>query len=140
MAKQKAMAGVELVGAGAALTGGSILMEKMVESPPSPQVTGHENIYAADSSASFIKIESLAGQDSMSALDVTGWVLFSLILVLLSIFFICAILKIMKTCRQNTDSYTLDSSPSHQESEEKCRVTCVPVYLKSLRIQTYQRT
>ena len=56
--KQKAIAGVELVGAGAVLTGGSILMEKMVESPPSPQVTGHDNIYAADSSPSFIKIES----------------------------------------------------------------------------------
>ena len=44
VAKQKAMTGVELVGAGAALTGGSILMEKMVESSPSPQVTGHDNV------------------------------------------------------------------------------------------------
>ena len=48
--KQKAIAGVELVGAGAALTGGSILMENMVESPPGPQVTGYDNVYAADSS------------------------------------------------------------------------------------------
>ena len=66
IAKQKAMTGVELVGSGAALTGGSILMEKMVESPPGPQFTGHDNIYAADSSPSFIKIESLAGQDHVS--------------------------------------------------------------------------
>ena len=65
IAKQKAIAGVELVGTGAVLTGGSILMEMMVESPPSPQVTGHDNIYAADSSPSFIKIESLAGKDDM---------------------------------------------------------------------------
>ena len=36
--------GVELVGARAALTGGFILMEKMVDSQPSPQVTGHDNI------------------------------------------------------------------------------------------------
>ena len=34
--KQKAVAGVELVGAGAALTGGSILMEKMIVSLQSP--------------------------------------------------------------------------------------------------------
>ena len=43
--KQKAIAGVELVGAGAELTGGSILMEKMIESPPGTQVAGHYIIY-----------------------------------------------------------------------------------------------
>ena len=37
IAKQKAVAWIELVGAGAALTGGSILMEKMLESPPGSQ-------------------------------------------------------------------------------------------------------
>ena len=104
VAKQKAMARVELVRAGTALTGGSILMEKMVESPPSSQVTEYDNIYAADSSPSFIKIESLTGKDSMSALEITGWVLFSIILILLSIPIICAILRIMRTCRQSTDS------------------------------------
>ena len=83
--KQKAIAGIELVGAGAALTGGSILMEKMIESPPGPQVTGHDNIYAADSSPSFIKIESLAGEDDMSTLEITGWIIFSVILMLLTI-------------------------------------------------------
>ena len=44
IARQKAIAGVELVGAGAGLTGGSILMEKMVDSQPSPQVTSHDNV------------------------------------------------------------------------------------------------
>ena len=83
--KHKAITGVELVGAGAALTGGSILMEKMIESPPGPQVTGHDNIYAADSSPSFIKIESLAGEDDMSTLEITGWIIFSIILMLLTI-------------------------------------------------------
>ena len=77
--KQKAKAGVELVGAGAALTGGSILMEKMIESPPCPQVARHDNIYAADSSPSFIKIESLAGEDDMSTLEIAGWIVFSFI-------------------------------------------------------------
>ena len=119
IAKQKAIAGVELVGAGAALTGGSILMEKMVESPPSPQDTGHDNIYAADSSPSFIKIESLAGKDDMSALEITGWVLFSIILILLSIPVIRAILRIMRTCHQSKESYTLDDSPPNKEQEEK---------------------
>ena len=48
IARQKAIAGMELVEAGGALTGGSILMEKMVDSEPSPQLRGHNNIYAAD--------------------------------------------------------------------------------------------
>ena len=34
--------------AGAALTGGSILMEKMVDSDPKPQLSGHDNVYAVD--------------------------------------------------------------------------------------------
>ena len=115
VAKQKAVAAIELVGAGAALTGGSIMMEKMVESPPSPQVTGHDNVYAADSSPSFIKIESLVGKDSMPALEITGWVLFSIILILLSIPVIRALLRIMRTCHQSTNNYTLDNLLSDKE-------------------------
>ena len=115
--RQKAMAGMELVGAGAALTGGSILMEKMVDSEPSPQLSGHDNIYAADSSPSFIKIESLASKEDMSALEITGWVVFGIILILLSIPVIHAILKIMRMCRQSTTSYTLDNSPPQKEPE-----------------------
>ena len=34
--RDKAITGPELVGAGSALTGGSILMEKIVDSEPSP--------------------------------------------------------------------------------------------------------
>ena len=69
--RQKAVAGIQLVGAGTILTGGSILMEKMVDSEPSPQLSGHDNIYAADLSPSFIKIESLASKEDMSALEIT---------------------------------------------------------------------
>ena len=47
--KEKAVTGVELFGAGAALTEGSILMEKMIESSHGPQVAGYDNIYTADS-------------------------------------------------------------------------------------------
>ena len=124
--KQKAIAGVEVVGAGAALTGGSILVEKMIESPPGPQGTGHDNIYTADSSPSFIKIESLSGEDDMSALEITGWVLFSIILILLSIPVVRAILRIMRTCRQSTENYTLDNSSLNKEPVEKYRVTYAP--------------
>ena len=68
--RQKAVAGAELVGAGAALTGGSILMEKMDDSDPSPQLSGHNNVYGLDSSPSFFKVESLAGKDEISTIEI----------------------------------------------------------------------
>ena len=96
-----------------------------MESQPSPQVTRHDNVYAADSSPSIIKFESLAGQDNISALEVTGWVIFALILVMLTIPVIRAILWIMRMCQHKTESYNLDSSPSVKDSEEKYNVTYV---------------
>ena len=108
--RQKAVAGAELVGAGAALTGGSILMERMVDSEPEPQLSGHNNVYAVDSSPSFFKVESLAGKDDISTIEIVGWVMFGLIMLLLSIPVIRAIIRIMRTCKQNTSSYTLDNS------------------------------
>ena len=92
MIRQKAVAGMELVGAGAALTGGSILMEKIVDSEPSRQLSGHDNVYAVDSSPSFIKLELLAGKEDISTLEIVGWVIFGLILILLSIPVILAII------------------------------------------------
>ena len=59
----------------------------------------------------------------MSALEITGWVLFSIILILLSIPIVRAILRIMRTCHQSTDSYTLDNSPPNKKPKEKYRVT-----------------
>ena len=90
--REKAVAGTELVAAGTALTGGSILMEKMAESDPSPQLSGQDNVYAVDSSPSFFKVESLAGKDDISTIEIVGWVIFGLILLLLSIPLICAII------------------------------------------------
>ena len=57
--RQKAVAGAELVAAGAALTGGSILMKKMVDLQPSPQLNGHDNVYAVDLSPCLIKVETI---------------------------------------------------------------------------------
>ena len=101
-------------------------MEKMVDSEPSPQLSGQFNIYPADLSPSFIKIESLASKEDMSALEITGWVIFGIILILLSIPVICAILKIMRTCRQSTASYMLDNSPPQKEPEESYSIKYIP--------------
>ena len=90
--RQKAIAGAELVDAGAALTGGSILMKKMMESDLSHQLSSHDNVYAVDSSPSFFKVESLAGKEDISTIEIVGWVVFGLILLLLSVPIIRAII------------------------------------------------
>ena len=102
LVRQKAMGGAELVAAGTALTGGSILMEKMMDSDPKPQLSGHNNVYALDSSPSFFKVESLAGKDELSTIKIVGWVIFGLILLLLIVPVIRAIIIIMKICKQRT--------------------------------------
>ena len=76
------------------------MMERMAETPSNPQVTGHDNVYNADSNSSIIKFESLAsGEDNMSTIEVVGWIIFALILVMLTIPVIRAILRIMRICQ-----------------------------------------
>ena len=57
--KKKAVAAGELVAAGAALTGGSLLLEEMVK-PGDPKLAGHDNIYTRDNGATLFKYETLA--------------------------------------------------------------------------------
>ena len=132
--RQKAVAGAELVAAGTALTGGSILMEKIVDSGPSPQLSGHDNVYAVDLSPSFFKVELLAGKEDISTIKIVGWVIFGIILLLLSVPVIRAIIRIMKTCGQSTSSYTLDTS--HEKEPEKNTVSSIhPSFQKLSKIQ-----
>ena len=56
------MAGVELVGASAALTGSAMLLEEATKPKMAP-TTGHDNIYATDNGATLFKYETLAGQE-----------------------------------------------------------------------------
>ena len=101
------------------------MIEKMVETPSNPQVTGHDNMYAADSIPSIIKFELLAnGQDNISTIEVVGWIILALILVMLTVLVVRAILNIMRTCQHKTESYNLDHT--HKDSDEKYKVTFCP--------------
>ena len=62
-------------------------------------------------------MELLAGRDEISTVEIVGWVIFGLILLLLSVPIICAIIRIMKTCKQRTSSYMLDTSPKKEPEE-----------------------
>ena len=57
--KKKAVAAGELVAAGVALTGGSLLLEEMVK-PGEPKLASHDNVYATDNDATLFKYETLA--------------------------------------------------------------------------------
>ena len=95
----------------AALTSGSMLLEEMV-STKNPQVKGHNNIYATNNGATFFEMESLAGQeDKVTTMEIIGYIVFVLIVLLLFIPCIHAILRIKRTYGQDTGSFNLDRSP-----------------------------
>ena len=95
--KGKTLAGVELVGAGAALTGGAMLLEEAAK-PKLPQ--GHDNVYATDSRPSLFKYETLASEeDGISTSEIIGYAIVTISLVIFSIVFTKVILKILRTCR-----------------------------------------
>ena len=78
--KKKALAGAELVSAGAALTGGSMLLEEIVSSKD-PQVVSHDNVYATDNGSTLFKVEMLAGQEDneVTTAQIIGYIIFILL-------------------------------------------------------------
>ena len=60
--RNKALAGAELVAAGAVLTGGAMLLEEAA-TPKRTPIPGHNNVYAMDNRASLFKVETLGGQE-----------------------------------------------------------------------------
>ena len=71
--KGKVLAGVELVGAGAALTGGAMLLEEAAK-PKLPQ--GHDNVYTTDNGATLFKYETLASEgEGISTSEIIAYVI-----------------------------------------------------------------
>ena len=107
--KQKAFAGAELVGAGAALMGGSMLLEEIIKTKD-PQVFGHDNVYATDNGATLFKVETLAGQDDdkFSNGEIIMYIIFILLALLLLIPLARAVIKIKKMCGQDTSAFSWD--------------------------------
>ena len=107
------------------------LVEKRIKSK-TPQIQGQDNVYAADSGKTLFKVELFAGQDdTVSEMDIARWVIFALILMLLTIPVIRAIIRVMKTCQQQTDSYNLDFSPV-KDMEDNYKITYTPTSLPEI--------
>ena len=106
--KSKVLAGVELVGAGAALTAGAMLLEEAAK-PKLPQ--GHNNLYVTDNRATLFKYETLASEDEgISTSEIIGYAILAICMVLFSIMFARAILKIKEMCGPKPYSKNNDNS------------------------------
>ena len=113
--RNKAFAGIELVAAGAALTGGAMLLEEAA-TPKKPPVPGHDNVYATDNGASLFKVETLGGQeDEITTSEVIGWVILICLFILLVIIFARAIIRIKKTCGQDTSMFKIGKIKKEKE-------------------------
>ena len=85
-----------------------MLLEEMV-STKNPQVEGHNNIYATNNGETLFEMESLAGQeDKVTTMEIIGYIVFVLIVLLLFILCVCAILRIKRTCGQDTSLFNHD--------------------------------
>ena len=116
--KKKAVAGLELVGAGALLMGGLVLMEYLTEDY-SPSISGQDIVYNSDTSPAIFKFESLSKGSKMSILETLGWVLFRFFVLLIIIPVIRVIKKIMKICHRNRDAYNLETRTEEPMREAK---------------------
>ena len=121
----KVLTGVELMGAGATLTVGAMLLKEAAK-PKLPQ--GHDNVYMTDSGPSLFKYETLASEDDgISASEIIGYSIIAISLMIFSIVFAKIILRIKRACGHNIDSKELSdiedtnlkgNHDSHQTSDK----------------------
>ena len=116
--KRKATAAGELVVAGAALTGGAMLLEEVAK-PNEPQLAGHDNVYATDNGATLFKYETLAEEeDGITTAQILGYVLLVLIVVLLLFPLARAIIKIKRMCGHDMKNFA-DESKDKDSDDSK---------------------
>ena len=108
--RNKAFTGAKLVAAGAAITGGAMLLEEAA-TPKRTPVAGHDNVYATDNGASLFKVETLGGQedDKITTSEIIGYVILVFLMILLFIMFARAIIKVKQMCGQDTSAFNLGS-------------------------------
>ena len=117
--KNKAFAGVELVTAGAALTGGAMLLEEAAK-PRKTDAPGHDNVFAPNNGASSFTVETLGGQeDEITTSEIIGWVIIACLFILLAIIFSRAIVKVKKTCGHDTNIFKMGKVKEEKETKHE---------------------
>ena len=71
---------MELVGTGATLTGGAMLLEEATKPKVAP---GHDNVYATDNRTTLFKYKTLASEEeAVSTSEIIGYVILAICMVL----------------------------------------------------------
>ena len=77
-------------------------------------------MYATDNGASLFKVETLGGQeDEITMSEIIGWVILICLFILLFIIFARAIIKIKKTCGEDTSMFNLGNLGKKQENGQE---------------------
>ena len=112
------------------MKGGSRIVEKLTEDS-SPQISASEVTYNADSGTALIKFETVSGESKMTNLEILGWVIFSVCMVILAIPAYKAIKKILNICGNCTDTYTVELKTSNKdldfEEKYQAKTSATPV-------------
>ena len=115
--RNKIFAGAKLVAAGAALTGGALLLGEAGK-PRQTQAPGHDNVIATDNGASLFKVETLGGQeDETTTSEIIGWVIFTCLFIILAIILSRAIIKVKKTCGHRTSGFKMGKLVDDKEAK-----------------------
>ena len=117
--KGKVLAGVELVGAGATLTGGAMLLEEATK----PKVAqGHDNVHTTDNGAMLFKYETLASEEEgILTSEIIGYAILAICMVIFSIMFARAILKVKLMCGHKTNSKNNEDTDDDTMYKEKVK-------------------
>ena len=111
------MAGVELVGAGAALTGCAMLLEEATKPKLAP-TSGQDNVYATDNGATLFKYETLASEEeAVPTSEIIGYVILAICMILFFIMLARAIIKIKQMCGHNTNIFKVDTKDDDTQEE-----------------------
>ena len=112
------MTAAELLAAGALLTAGSTIVEK-ISKDSAPQITVSEITWNQDQGTALIKFETVQGDSRMSNWEICGWTVSALGIVILAIPTIRAINRVIKACGDHTKKYSLDKKHSKDQKDRE---------------------
>ena len=110
------MTAVELVAAGALLTAGSNIVDKLSEDT-APQITASEVTWNQDQGTALFNIEIVQRDSGILNWEIGGYIMLALGMIILAIPAIKAIKWIVKSCGDHTRTYSIDNEDIKDKKE-----------------------
>ena len=114
------MTAVELVAAGALLTAGGNIVDKLSEDT-APKISASEVTWNQDQGAALFKIETLQRDSGTSSWIIGGYIMLALGMILLALPALRAIKWVIKSCGGCTRAHSLDDEESEDKKEHKTK-------------------